>query len=103
MSCWAPGSGLLPQPVTISPLPTSAGYSGQAAARLSEEKWTNADVPLLDEADTLINGQPPKYDHIVVDQAQDLSPMQLRSVARRSATGSMTVVGDIANRRDHGQ
>jgi DNA helicase IV len=68
----------------------------QAAPRLSEERWTNADIALLDEADVLINGTPDKFDHIVVDEAQDLSPMQLRSVARRSANGSMTVVGDIA-------
>ena len=36
------------------------------------------------------------YGHIVVDEAQDLSPMQLRALARRSLSGSMTVVGDIA-------
>ncbi|MET8307291.1 UvrD-helicase domain-containing protein [Micromonospora sp. NPDC005173] len=64
--------------------------------RISEERWSRADVALLDEADALINGAPASYGHIVVDEAQDLSPMQLRSIARRSATGSMTVVGDIA-------
>jgi DNA helicase IV len=31
-----------------------------------------------------------------VDEAQDLSPMQLRMVSRRSLSGSMTVVGDLA-------
>jgi DNA helicase IV len=36
------------------------------------------------------------YGHIVVDEAQDLSPLQLRMLARRSISGSMTVVGDIA-------
>ena len=36
------------------------------------------------------------YGHIVVDEAQDLSPMQLRMLTRRSLNGSMTVVGDIA-------
>jgi DNA helicase IV len=36
------------------------------------------------------------FGHIVVDEAQDLSPMQLRMLARRSISGSMTVVGDIA-------
>ncbi len=36
------------------------------------------------------------YGHIVVDEVQDLSPMQLRMLARRSISGSMTVVGDIA-------
>ena len=46
------------------------------------------------------NGAAPEevhaYGHIVVDEAQDLSPMQLRMLARRSISGSMTVVGDIA-------
>jgi DNA helicase IV len=32
----------------------------------------------------------------VVDEVQDLSPMQLRMLTRRSLSGSMTVVGDIA-------
>ena len=36
------------------------------------------------------------YGHIVVDEAQDLSPMQLRVLNRRSLSGSMTIVGDIA-------
>jgi len=66
------------------------------AERLSSEQWSDADVALLDELDELINGQGATYVHIVVDEAQDLSPMQLRSVRRRSRTGSMTVVGDIA-------
>ena len=36
------------------------------------------------------------FGHIVVDEVQDLSPLQLRMLARRSLSGSMTVVGDIA-------
>ena len=36
------------------------------------------------------------FGHIVVDEVQDLSPMQLRMVARRSLNGSLTVVGDLA-------
>jgi DNA helicase IV len=66
--------------------------------------WTNDDVPLLDEARALLGVRPGKkeedevrtYGHIVVDEAQDLSPMQLRVITRRSLNGSMTVVGDIA-------
>ena len=68
----------------------------RGADRLSEEVWSEADVALLDELEHLIGGPPTRYRHVVVDEAQDLSPMQLRAVARRSATGSMTVVGDIA-------
>ncbi|MBU2668247.1 UvrD-helicase domain-containing protein [Actinoplanes bogorensis] len=66
------------------------------ADRIADEVWSDADLPLLDYLDTLINGLDERYRHIVVDEAQDLSPMQLRSIAMRSATGSMTVVGDIA-------
>jgi DNA helicase IV len=36
------------------------------------------------------------FGHIVVDEVQDLTPMQLRMVTRRSLNGSMTIVGDIA-------
>jgi hypothetical protein len=66
------------------------------AERISEESWTDADVALLDEADELINGRPETFAHLVIDEAQDLSPMQLRSLQRRSTNGSMTVVGDLA-------
>ncbi|MDQ1292557.1 MAG: hypothetical protein QG608_437 [Actinomycetota bacterium] len=64
--------------------------------KLSEERWTLTDVALLDEAEALIGGSRRTYRHIVVDEAQDLSPMQLRSLRRRCATGSYTVVGDLA-------
>jgi DNA helicase IV len=35
------------------------------------------------------------YGHIVVDEAQELSPMQWRMLVRRCPSGSMTVVGDL--------
>ena len=37
----------------------------------------------------------PKFGHVVVDEAQELSPMQWRVLARRAASLSMTVVGDL--------
>jgi len=65
--------------------------------------WTPADAALVDEARHLLgprNGTGEdgvrKYGHIVVDEVQDLSPMQLRMLTRRSLSGSMTVVGDVA-------
>ncbi len=66
--------------------------------------WTVDDVPVLDEARELLGPKPGRsvddefrtYGHIVVDEAQDLSPMQLRMLTRRSLNGSMTIVGDIA-------
>ncbi len=68
----------------------------QGAARVNDEVWSTSDLYLLDELHHLVTGDTATYRHIVVDEAQDLSPMQLRSVARRSATGSITVAGDIA-------
>jgi len=69
----------------------------QAAGRISDERWSDGDVALLDEAELLIRGSSGgAYRHIVVDEAQDLSPMQLRSIKRRSTTGSLTLVGDLA-------
>jgi DNA helicase IV len=75
--------------------------------------FTSDDVPLLDEARALLGGRPRRrsngrngsdhhddevrtYGHVIVDEAQDLSPMQLRMLGRRSLNGSMTIVGDIA-------
>jgi DNA helicase IV len=87
---------------------------------LDDVQWTSADIPLLDEASThigplpqsahVIHDQPTPlrvnpdgtspddvrtFGHIVVDEGQDLSPMQLRMLSRRSLSGSMTIVGDI--------
>ncbi|WP_432056945.1 HelD family protein [Streptomyces sp. bgisy022] len=58
-------------------------------------RWSAADLVLLDELAGLIE-RPAGYAHIVVDEAQDLSPMQCRAVARRSSFGSVTVLGDLA-------
>jgi DNA helicase IV len=59
-------------------------------------KWTDSDLPLIDEANDLIHGQSRTYGHIVVDEAQDLSPMQLRMLGRRCPSGAMTILGDVA-------
>ena len=58
-------------------------------------RWTLADLVLLDEvADLLARGA--SVAHVVVDEAQDLSPMMLRALGRRARTGSLTVLGDLA-------
>lgn len=73
-------------------------------------RWTDNDVALLDEARNFLGPRPFKrlpgmpeetdeirtYGHIVIDEVQDLTPMQMRMASRRSLNGSMTVVGDIA-------
>ncbi len=58
-------------------------------------RWTPADAVLLDELTAILDGVP-SYVHVVVDEAQDLSPMQCRAVARRCPLGSVTVLGDLA-------
>ncbi|HEX8802554.1 MAG TPA: ATP-binding domain-containing protein, partial [Acidimicrobiales bacterium] len=65
-------------------------------ARVGSWEWSLDDIPILDAADFLLNGPQRTYEYIVVDEAQDLSPMQLLSISRRSRNGWMTVLGDLA-------
>lgn len=65
------------------------------ARGVKSAKWSAADAVLIDEATDLI-GRTPSLGHVVLDEAQDLSPMQYRAVGRRCSTGSATVLGDIA-------
>jgi len=58
-------------------------------------RWTAADAVLIDELVGILDGVS-SYVHIVVDEAQDLSAMQCRAVARRAPVGSVTVLGDLA-------
>jgi DNA helicase IV len=60
------------------------------------ENWSAADAALIDEGQALIAGTPRAYGHVIVDEAQDYSPMQLRMIARRAPSGSITVLGDVA-------
>ncbi len=58
--------------------------------------WTAADQLLVDEANSILNGPPLTYGHVVVDEAQDHSAVALRVIGRRSPGRSMTLVGDVA-------
>ena len=40
------------------------------------------------------------FGHVIVDEAQELSPMAWRLLMRRCPTRSMTVVGDVAQTCD---
>lgn len=78
------------------------------AESLAQATFSEADVALIDEARNLLGPKPRKggaleeedeietYGHIIVDEVQDLTPMQLLMISRRSLNGAMTVVGDIA-------
>jgi DNA helicase IV len=58
--------------------------------------WSDGDVALLDEARSLLASPPRAYGHVIVDEAQDLTPMQLRMIARRAREGALTILGDVA-------
>ena len=78
------------------------------AADIDDVRWTASDVALLDDAREVLgprarrNGKVDPgdeirtYGQIVVDEVQDLTPMELKMATRRSLNGSMTVVGDLA-------
>ncbi len=78
------------------------------AASVDDVRWTAADVALLDDARDVLGPQPGRdgkiddadeirtYGHIVIDEVQDLTPMQLKMATRRSLNGAMTIVGDLA-------
>ncbi|MFE3740241.1 HelD family protein [Streptomyces sp. NPDC059134] len=68
------------------------------AASADDDLWTLDDHVCLEELQVLISGATPRrYGHIVVDEAQDLTPMQARALRRRCAVNSsMTVLGDLA-------
>jgi DNA helicase IV len=91
-----------------------------AAATLSEtdraalyrqdgDAWTVPDVPLLDEATELLGDHDTEntrraktrqtYGHVVVDEAQELSDLDWRVLARRCPSRSFTIVGDLAQRQ----
>ncbi|HCM95873.1 MAG TPA: hypothetical protein DIT09_14860 [Glutamicibacter sp.] len=64
--------------------------------RMADEPWTIADLALIDEARSHMAADTKLWGHILLDEAQDLTPMQLHALRRRSRHGSMTVVGDLA-------
>ena len=64
--------GFWPAGLSVSPIPASSGNGAGAEEDVRD------------------------FGHIVVDEAQDRSRMQLSMLRRRSISGSMTVVGDIA-------
>jgi DNA helicase IV len=68
----------------------------RANGKLADTPWTRPDLALLDEAEFVIGGPPRTFGHVVVDEAQDHSAMELRLLARRTAERSMTILGDLA-------
>jgi DNA helicase IV len=67
----------------------------QPPRSVKQARWSAADAVLIDEVAGLMD-RSASFGHIVVDEAQDLSPMQARALARRSTHGSLTILGDLA-------
>lgn len=65
------------------------------ARSVKSAQWSSADAVLIDETRDVV-ARTHSLGHVVLDEAQDLSPMQYRAVGRRCTTGSATILGDIA-------
>lgn len=80
--------------------------NGQPLLDVDGEPFAELEVDRVDEIDEagatvaeLASRQRDwRFGHVIVDEAQDLTPMQWRMVARRAIGGSMTIVGDLAQR-----
>lgn len=73
----------------------------QAVARLRADGLDPRHGALVDEVRARVAGVPARYSHVIVDEAQDMSLLQLRAVRRRA--DGLTLVGDDAQRsRRHG-
>lgn len=70
----------------------------KAKAATDKHAMTPTDVALLDEAHWLIDPGFRRFGHVVVDEAQNLTPMELRMVVRRARSQSLTILGDLAQR-----
>jgi len=79
----------------LTPAEQEALRLTRPARTAAAARWSLADVVLIDEVADLLS-RTPSLGHVIVDEAQDLSPMQLRAVGRRASTGSVTVLGDLA-------
>ncbi|MGW2779987.1 HelD family protein [Streptomyces populi] len=74
-----------------------AEHHAEAARARTADDPSLEDLVCLDELEHILSGRPERtYGHVVLDEAQDLTPMQARSLARRCPGGSMTILGDLA-------
>lgn len=66
-------------------------------AEVQSSKFTPSDIPILDYLDFLLNDPIRKWGHIAIDEAQDLTPMQLAMISRRLDTNAtLSLAGDLA-------
>ncbi|MDC5697090.1 AAA family ATPase [Intrasporangium calvum] len=83
----------------IEELDDLSQYGVTEVQPVSGSRETRAEVVAEDPRGRLLAGRvgkPDEYAHVLVDEAQDLSPMQWRMIGRRGRHASWTVVGDAA-------
>ncbi|HLS49698.1 MAG TPA: hypothetical protein VK024_06860 [Actinomycetaceae bacterium] len=73
---------------------------GLVDAEMLAERFAEQ-APRLDTATRALADREWTYGHIVVDEAQELSPMAWRALLRRNPRRSMTLVGDLDQRAGH--
>ena len=100
-ACW-PGCATTPDflrrcsAATLTDDERARSAPARRRSRCARSRWTPADAVLLDELDGLLRRRRHVRPRRCVDEAQDLSAMQCRAVARRCPLGSVTVLGDLA-------
>ena len=71
----------------------------KSAARMRAQGFDDSDLGALGYLDHLLNSTVEnKYRHIVVDEAQDISPIEFKLLAASSTNNWFTVLGDTAQR-----
>lgn len=76
-------------------LESSGAGGGMVSAELLAGRFAEQ-APRLTAAERAAVDRTWTYGHVVVDEAQELSPMAWRMVLRRVPTRSLTIVGDVA-------
>ena len=77
---------------------TRSRCCSRSSAAVKRRDMTPTDVALLDEAHWLIDPGFRRFGHVVVDEAQNLTPMELRMTVRRARGQSLTILGDLSQR-----
>ncbi len=76
-----------------------AAALAESAVRIQNQGFDDSDIGALAYLDNLLNGTIDRtYRHVVVDEAQDISPIEFRLLAASSANNWFTVLGDTAQR-----
>lgn len=93
---WTPSDAALVDELRTILGPRRTNKERRRAERHDEHGWPEGLDGNRNDGKPRDDDEVHAFGHIVVDETQDLSPMQLRMLARRSLSGSMTLVGDIA-------